>query len=91
MVEETKAVTLATRARQTVSFIVSKGTEGDYSVEIDGKTGKFTVSPALSEVTSEAILPPTAPSKANWLLIGGIIFIVLIIVCFRIIWRRARS
>jgi len=52
----TESVTLAAEASTTVSFTVSKDTEGTYSVEVDGLTDSFTVTTA----------PPEPPEPAEF-------------------------
>jgi tetratricopeptide (TPR) repeat protein len=76
-VVDTKGVTLASGASETVSFTVTKDVAGTYSVEIDGSSDSF-------RVTSEA--------GTNWGLIGGIIggvIVVAIIVAVVLLRRRA--
>ncbi len=93
-IEAVKVVTLVAGESKTVSFTVSKDTEGDYSVEIDSQTGEFTVLPTSSKPTGEFTVSPTS-SRTNWPLIGGIIAAVIvvgiIIMFLIIIWRRVRG
>jgi len=63
-VVDTKGVTLASGASETVSFTVTKDVAGTYSVEVDGLSDSFMVA-------SEA--------GANWALIGGIIGGVIVV------------
>jgi len=80
VVEETKEITLAGDASKAVTFITSRDKAGNYSVDVDGLAGSFTV--------KEVVLPPAPPTappevKAmNWWLIGGIITGVIIIGVF---------
>ncbi len=74
---ETKEVTLAGGASQTVTFTTSKDVTGTYSVSVNGLTGTFTVK-----------APP--PKAFNWwLVIGPVIGVLVIgIVVWWIIRRR---
>ncbi len=77
-VVDTKEMPLAGGASEMVSFTVTKGVAGTYSVEIDGLSDSFIV-------TSEA--------GANWALIGGIIggVIVVAAIVAVILLRRRRA
>ena len=74
VVAETKSITLASGASQTVSFTTSKKLVGNYTVNIGNASGTFLVkTPGLPE-----------PKKTNWLpiiliVVGGIILIGLVI------------
>ena len=91
----TKAITLASGASQTITFTASGDVAGTYSVDINGKTGQFTVEAAavVTPPTPEPPTPepptPTPPTptptppeipSTNWWLIGGIIAGVAVIV-----------
>ncbi len=70
----TEDITLAAGASETVTFTISKDTDGTYTVNIDGLAGTFVVNPAPTT-------PPPPPAKpTNWLLIGGIIGACIIVI-----------
>ena len=72
-VEQTKTVTLAPEAMETVTFTVTKETPGSYTISIGGLTKEFTV---------------VAPSWLNrywWMLVGGVVAVVLLAY---LLWRK---
>ena len=77
---DTKYVTLAGGASQSVTFTTAKDAAGTYTAAVDGLSGTFTVK------------APTVPVKPgpNWWLIGGIIAAVIIIaaIAWLVIRRR---
>jgi hypothetical protein len=90
IIEQINAVTLDAGISETVIFLVSKDIAGDYTVEINGQTGQFTVlsdsvqtaidseissSPSKTDSASEI---PTTHSETNWILIGGIVWLVIV-------------
>ncbi len=85
-VEETKEVTVAAGASETVTFTTSKDKAGTYAVDVNGLTGSFMV--------KEAAVSPPPPSPVNWPVIGGIIAAGVVIVgllIFFLVRRRARA
>jgi len=76
---DSEELTLAAGASQTVSFTVSQESSGEYSVELDGLEGSFTVAEA-----------PPPPSPTNLRLIGGIIGGVVIIGLIALLVARRR-
>ncbi len=89
--EARKEVTLGAGKSETVTFIISKDTEGSYTVNIDGNLGQFTVivSPPPTPTPTEAlpVQPPT-----NWWLIGGIIAGCIVVAAgllvYFFVWRK---
>ena len=84
----TEDITLAGGASETVTFTISKDTDGTYIVGIDGLAATFEVKPAPTPP------PPPTATPTNWVLIGGIIggCIVVIIMgaaVFLVTRRRA--
>ncbi len=79
--EAEKTVTIAAGDSQDVSFSVTREEAGDYTVDVDGLSGSFTV------------LLPVKPPGVNWPLIGGIIAAVVVVVgllyYFLVFRRRA--
>ncbi len=70
---ETKEVTLAGGASQTVSFTTSVNTAGSYRLNVDDLSGTFVVREA--DPPPPPPLPPSLPlptTPKNWWLIGGI-------------------
>ncbi|MFC1933725.1 Ig-like domain-containing protein, partial [Chloroflexota bacterium] len=67
---DTKSVTLAGGDSKKVTFTTSRDTAGTYSVDVNGLSGKFTV-------TAEVVAP--TPTPTNWGLIVGIIAAVIIV------------
>ncbi len=84
VVVETKRVTLAANASQTVAFTTSENIGGIYLVDIDDLSASFTVE--KPEIEEEEIV------GTNWALIGGIIggVVVIAIVVGLLLWRRRR-
>ena len=76
VVEETKEITLAGDVSKAVSFTTSRDKTGNYSVDVDGLAGSFTV----KEVALPPAPPPVPPeAKPNWWLASGIIAGMIII------------
>ncbi len=69
--EARKEVTLGAGKSETVSFTVKKDVTGIYTVNIDDKTGQFTVT------VPPPIAPPAKP--VNWALIWGIVGGVIVL------------
>ena len=65
-----KSVTVAAGESRSVSFAVSEGEAGSYSVVVDGLSGSFTV-----------VARPVSPAKppVNWPLVGGLVAGALIL------------
>jgi uncharacterized cupredoxin-like copper-binding protein len=76
-VEQTKTVTLAPSASDTVTFTVTKEKPGTYTVSVDGATKEFIVE----------VLPLSWVSQYWWIVLTTII-IIGIMVSF--LWRRRR-
>ncbi len=88
--EARKEVTLGAGKSETVSFTIAKDAEGSYSVDIDGKVAKFTVT--APAVIAPEVIPPA--KGENWPLIGGIIGAVIIVgllLWFLVFRRRAQQ
>ncbi len=91
-VEETKKeVILGAGKSETVTFTITKDTEGTYTVNIAGKVGRFTaIVPPLPTLTpTEA--PPAPVEPFNWPLIGGLIagcLVVAGLLGYFFVWRK---
>jgi len=83
VVVETRRVTLAASASETITFTTSQDMGGIYTVDIDNLSASFTVE--KPEIEEEVVGP-------NWPLIGGIIggVVVIAIVVGILLWRRRR-
>lgn len=92
--EATEDIILNGGASKVVTFTTAKDVAGSYSVDVSGLSGSFTV--------KEEVAPPTGPPEAappevgpsiNWLVSGGIIAAVLVVIVGLIIFfvfrRRA--
>ena len=84
----TEDITLAGGASETVTFTISKDTDGTYIVGIDGLAATFEVKPAPTPP------PPPTATPTNWVLIGGIIggcmvVIIMGVAVFLVTRRRA--
>jgi len=75
-VEQTKTVTLAPQATETVTFSITKGEPGSYSVSVDGLTRVFTVT-----------APPWL-SRYWWTIVAGIVIVGLLVY---FLFRRKRA
>jgi hypothetical protein len=75
-IKSSKHVIVAAGTSQTVNFTTSGYTAGKHQVEVGGLTGEF-----------DMITIPQ-PTNINWLFIGGITAIILLIVVVLIAWRR---
>jgi len=88
--EARKTVGLAAGQSQRVTFTIVRDREGSYTVDIDGKTGVFSVViPAPQMTKPVAELPvQTAANRTPLILgiIGGIVVIAVLVYLF--IWRR---
>jgi hypothetical protein len=88
--EARKTVNLAAGQSQRVTFTIVRDREGSYTVDIDGKTGVFSVViPAPQMTKPVAELPvQTAANRTPLILgiIGGIV-VIAVLVCLYI-WRR---
>ncbi len=85
---EDKDVTLASGASQKVDFTVSRDAAGTYVVDVNGLTGKFIVRAPLAPEPNS----PVPVKSLNWLLMGSIIIVVVIIgVTIPLIIRRRTS
>ena len=71
----TEDITLSAGASETVTFTISKDTDGTYTVDVDGLAGTFVVKPA----------PLPLPEPTNWLLIGGIIGACIIVILMGVV------
>lgn len=74
-VEASENVTLTGGATKSVTFTISKDTDGTYDVEVDGLTGTFTVTK-----------PPSAPTR--WPLTAVIVVVVIIGIVLWLYMRR---
>ncbi|MBA7695727.1 hypothetical protein ES703_104362 [subsurface metagenome] len=89
--EAKKEVALGAGKSETVTFTISKDTEGSYTVNIDGNLGQFTVivPPPPTPTPTEA-LPVQLPT--NWWLIGGIIAGCIVaaagLLVYFFVWRK---
>ena len=94
--EETKEITLAGGASETVTFTTARDKAGIYSVDVDGLTDSFTVKEE-EEAAPATAPPPTAPPEAkpemNWPVLGGIIggVIVVGLLIFFLIRRKMKA
>jgi hypothetical protein len=82
--EAEKSVTVAAGGSESVSFSVTREEAGSYTVAVDGLNSSFTV-------VALAPPPPSAP-PTNWILVGGIIagvMLLLGLVIFLLVQRRA--
>jgi len=88
VIEQTREVTLAGGASETVTFTTAKNIAGTYTVDVDGLIGSFTVREAPPPPPPVEVPPVKAP--VNWPLIGGIIAGVVIVglVIFFVVRRR---
>ena len=80
--EAEKSVTIAAGGSEIITFSVTKGETGNYSVSVNVLSGSFTV------------VAPVMPAKPpiNWPLIGGIIAAVIVVgllIFFLVVRRRA--
>jgi len=72
-VEQTKTVTLASLASDTVTFTVTKEEPGSYTISVDGLTKEFSV----------AVLAPSWLSQYWWTIVVGLAVIGLLLFLFR--------
>jgi len=78
-VEQTKTVTLASLASDTITFTVTKEQPGSYTISVDGLTKEFSV---------VALAPPWL-SRYWWTIVVGLVVIGLLLFFFR--WWRPRK
>jgi hypothetical protein len=78
VVVETKTVTLAGGATQTVTFTTTKDVAGTYTVNINGLSGTFTV---------KAVEVPAGIAWWVWVIVGVVVVIVVWLV-YLLWWRR---
>jgi hypothetical protein len=71
--EQTKTVTLAPSASDTVTFTVTKEEPGSYTISVDGLTKEFSV----------AVLAPSWLSQYWWTIVVGLAVIGLLLFLFR--------
>ncbi|HEX76433.1 MAG TPA: hypothetical protein G4O12_07665 [Dehalococcoidia bacterium] len=69
-VEATENVTLPAGGSDTINFQVTKDTAGDYSVELDGLTGTFTVAPSALTI-SNLIIDPREVNEGGTIIISA--------------------
>lgn len=72
-VEQTKTVTLASLASDTVTFTVTKEEPGSYTISVDGLTKEFSV----------AVLAPSWLSQYWWTILIGLVVVGLLLFLFR--------
>lgn len=72
-VEQTKTVTLASLASDTVTFTVTKEEPGSYTISVDGLTKEFSV----------AVLAPSWLSQYWWTILIGLVVVGLLLFFFR--------
>jgi len=77
--EAEETITIAAGDSQDVSFSVTREEAGNYTVDVDGLSGSFTV------------LLPVEPPGVNWPLIGGIIGGVIVVGLGVFFWIRRRA
>jgi len=80
-VEQTKTVTLAPLASDTVTFTVIKEEPGGYTISVGGLTKEFTVAESI-------VAAPSWLSQYWWTILVGIIIIGLVVY---LLWRRRRA
>jgi hypothetical protein len=86
VVVDTREVSLAGGASQTVAFTTAQYSAATYTVKIDELSGTFTVGPVGA--------PGPAPTEPiNWGLIGGIIAgcVAIGLMVYFFVWRRRRT
>ena len=72
-VEQTKTVTLAPSASDTVTFTITKEEPGSYTISVDGLTKEFSV----------AVLAPSWLSQYWWTILIGLVVVGLLLFLFR--------
>ena len=80
-VEQTKTVTLAPSASDTVTFTVIKEEPGSYTISVDGLTKEFIV--AASIVAASIVAAPPWLSRYWWTIVVGLAVIGLLLFLFR--------
>ena len=89
-IEKAKEVTLPGGARETVTFTTTQDKAGNYSVDVSGLPGSFTVREAGSTLSTTP--PPTqeTPSSGvNWTILAPILTAVFLAI-FLPLWLRRR-
>jgi parallel beta-helix repeat protein len=87
VVEATKDVTVNAGASKEVAFTTAKDEAGNYSVDVNGLSGSFTVKAEATPTAEEEAASPTV----NWPVVGGIIggVVVVGLIIFFLVRRRA--
>jgi len=80
VVEQTKTVTLAPLASDTVTFTIIKEEPGSYTISVDGLTKEFSVAESI-------VAAPSWLSRYWWAIVAGIIIIGLVVY---LLWSRRR-
>ncbi len=89
-IEETEAVTLPGGARQTVTFTTIQDKAGNYSVDVSGLPGSFTVREAGSTLSTTPPPTPETPSSGiDWSIVAPILTAVFLAI-FLPLWLRRR-
>ncbi|MBA7693370.1 hypothetical protein ES703_101951 [subsurface metagenome] len=89
VVEETREITLASGASETVTLTTAKDEAGTYSVAVDGLISSFTVREVAPPVPPPPMPAPTPPPGINWAMWGPIIGVAVFLAIFLPIrWRR---
>ena len=90
--EARKQLTLGAGVSETVTFTIAKNVEGNYTFDINGEVGQFTViAPAPPEVVEAPVEDISLEPTTNWSLIVGIIIggiIVIGLLIFLIVRRK---
>jgi hypothetical protein len=77
VVEATSEVTLDAGASKEVAFTTAKDEAGNYSVDVNGLSGSFTVKEEADHTAGEEVTSPpeegVASPTVNWPMVGGII------------------
>jgi len=81
-VEQTKTVTLAPSASDTVTFTVIKEEPGTYTISVDGLTKEFTVAESI-------VTAPSWLSQYWWVILIGLVVVGLLV--FFLWWRLKKS
>lgn len=93
---ETKTVEVAAGDSTEVSFTVSRDMAGTYSVDVNGKTGSFTVTEELAPASTQTAPESTQPAQTSpelgkqikwpilWGVIGAIVMVGAIAIFFRV-------
>jgi hypothetical protein len=97
-IAETQSVTLGPGAFTVVTFEVVKNETGTYSVDLNGFTGEFTVTEAVSNSPPSITAPPstttppsTPSSGTNWPVLAPILSAVFLAIFLPIKLKRSRE